>query len=223
MSKLVKIYYIPGMISLFIIPFLFVYLSKPAVIKSKEKYLDIRLPTQYIPDMTQEEYMETYNTIEKPFIPIKGWNYKKIIVSKNIDSATFKTYLSELKEMQKRNIKNTGIQFIFQKETTYNDFISIYNIMIKAKQEFFGFEPITNSLYVLHIYTKPIDEKTEPCLLCDDLIIHEDNSQRNYIREIFFSLKKLPKGSYLLIGAFTVLCFISFLYWKQAYIKKENK
>ncbi|KGT08580.1 hypothetical protein NV63_14180 [Elizabethkingia anophelis] len=67
MSKLVKIYYIPGMISLFIIPFLFVYLSKPAVIKSKEKYLDIRLPTQYIPDMTQEEYMETYNTIEKPF------------------------------------------------------------------------------------------------------------------------------------------------------------
>ncbi|MCL1636590.1 hypothetical protein [Elizabethkingia bruuniana] len=173
--------------------------------------------------MTQKEYMEAYNTIENPFIPIKGWNYKKIIVSKNIDSATFKTYLSELKEIQKKNIKNTGIQFIFQKETTYNDFISIYNIMIKAKQEFFGFEPITNSFYVLHIYREPINEQTEPCLLCDDLIIHEDNSQRNYIREIFFSLKKLPKVSYLLLGAFTVLCFISFLYWKQAYIKKENK
>lgn len=59
----------------------FVYLSKPAVLRSKEKALDIRLPTQYIPDMTQEEYMKAYNTTENLIYLLKD-GIIKIIVSK---------------------------------------------------------------------------------------------------------------------------------------------
>ena len=93
--------------------------------------------------------------------------------------------------------------------------------MIKAKQEFFGFEPITNSLYVLHIYTKPIDEKTEPCLLCDDLIIHEDNSQRNYIREIFFSLKNYQRSLIFLLELLQFYALFHFYIGNKHISKRE--
>ena len=129
------------------------YLSKPAVLKSKEKYLDIRLLFPIYSRYDAKEYMETYNTIEKTFEkPIKGWNYKKNHSFKKIliQQRSKHIYIRAERNTEEKK-KNTGIQFIFQKETTYNDFISIYNIMIKAKQEFFGFEPITNSLFMYYI------------------------------------------------------------------------
>ena len=71
----------------------------------------------------------------------------------------------------------------------------------------------------MYIYTKPIDEKTEPCLLCNDLIKHEDDSQRNYIREIFFSLKNYQR-SLIFLELLQYYALFHFIL-KQTYIKKR--
>ncbi|MGH1516074.1 hypothetical protein [Chryseobacterium sp. JK1] len=120
-----KIYYFPGLISAVIIPILFWYYGNQKFEDINVSVIDIGLPAK--------ERKGTKNTFAS-FEPARNWNYKKIKIDPGTAREHSKLYVSELKNLQKRNEKESGIEFILDKNNSYGDFVSVLNDLAIAKQ-----------------------------------------------------------------------------------------
>lgn len=122
-----KIFYVPGLISALLIPILFWYYGSQRV-HPQYTVMDLGLPAKH-------KYNDTFdNTFES----YRNWNYKKIVVKPNTALQNQKYYVSELKKLQARNEKETGIEFVIGDKNNYQDFIALMDAMKLADQETFG-------------------------------------------------------------------------------------
>lgn len=145
--KLRKIYYVPGLISAILIPLLFWFYGNRKLQEPLPNVINFGIPQRYNPKDTSFQlgaFMQ------------RNWNYKKIVVQPNTARKNSKYYISELKKLQARNDKNSGIEFIIGNKNSYDDFISLLNDMEIAKQEHYGIDmDKTGHFFTVHIYKDP--------------------------------------------------------------------
>jgi hypothetical protein len=204
-TKLRKIYYVPGLISAIIIPLVFWYLGNRELQKPIPNVMDLGLPAKYNPELPINEQ----NTLEG----IRNWDYQKIYVKPNSAKANSKYYVSELKKLNARNEKETGIEFILNDENSYGDFISILNDFHITKQERYGVDlEKTGHLFALVDYKNP-NRKGEECLLCNDVIVEfvQESDYYEGFKKFQYQLSELPKQAFYLIFSFLLFLQISVL------------
>jgi hypothetical protein len=145
MPTLKKIYHVPGLISAVLIPLLFWYYASQRV-HTPYTVLDLGLPSKH----------RFNDSIDNTFESYRNWNYKKIIVKPNNALKKQKYYISELKKLQKKNEKETGIEFVINDKNNLQDFIALMNAMALAKQETFGVDVgNTGHFFAIHFYKDP--------------------------------------------------------------------
>ncbi len=146
MKTMKKIYYVPGLISALLIPLLFWYYGNQRV-HPQYSVIDLGLPAKVKKGMENQ-----LNTFE----PYRKWKYKKITVKPNTALQNQPYYVSELKKLQARNEKETGIEFVINDDNTYQDFIALIDAMKLAKQDTYGVDvEKTNHFFAVHEYKDP--------------------------------------------------------------------
>ncbi|MFY7815162.1 MAG: hypothetical protein ACOVRK_08220 [Chryseobacterium taeanense] len=141
-----RIYYVPGLISALLIPVLFWYYGSQRI-HAPYTVLDLGLPAKIRAGATDS--LETFEHY-------RNWNYKKIVVQPNTALQNRAYYVSELKKLQERNEKETGIEFVIGDKNNYQDFIALIDAMKLAKQETYGVDvEKTNHFFAVHIYKDP--------------------------------------------------------------------
>jgi hypothetical protein len=187
-----KIFYVPGLISALLIPVLFWFYGSQ---RTHEPYTvtDIGLPAKI------KKGMENYNVTFEPF---RNWNYKKIIVHPNTALQNQQYYVSELKKLQARNEKETGIEFVIGDKNNYQDFIALIDAMKLAKQEAYGVDmEKTNHFFAVHMYKDP-NEKTNPG--CGGVVgggYYKEQASLNLIKPETF-INHVSKQSFYIIFGF---------------------
>ncbi|SMP23569.1 hypothetical protein [Chryseobacterium profundimaris] len=208
-----KIYYYPGLISALLIPVLFWYYINPYIDNTKYNVVDIGIPAKLREDKSNDLYS---------FESVRNWDYKKIKVDPSKAKENSKFYVSEIKALQKRNKKNTGIEFILENNNTYGDFVSLLNDMAIAKQETYALDlEITGHVFAIVNYKSPTTEGEEiDCLLCHDKIytfVEVKPDFKQYYLSIFQNLSKLPNGAYYIFFGFLLFLNISMLSIKEKF------
>ena len=199
-----KIYYVPGLISAILIPLLFWFYGSQ---KLKE-------PTPNVMDFGLSKKLEPNEKITgMDFEYYRNWNYKKIVVQPNTARKNSNYYVSEIKKLQKRNQKNTGIEFIIGNDNSYDDLISILNDFEKAKQYQFGLDlDKTGHLFAVHIYEDPNAKKIDTFSICGGVIFeHYEPTLFEKITYQFSEFGKLPKPAYYIIFGYLILLNVSIL------------
>jgi len=215
-----KIYYFPGLISALLIPVLFWYYIHPYIDKTVYNVVDIGLPAKLRKD--------NYNQ-NATFEPLRNWNYKKIAVPPNEAKNNSDFFVSEIKAMQKRNEKNSGIEFILSDKNTYADLISILNDMHISKNDMYAIDTEkTGNIFAVHYYVEPTKEKESEYLLCNDLIYEVEEPTfmdkflafNQHFQTVFENGSQLPKGAYYILFAFLLFLNISMLSIKERFLLK---
>ncbi|HCR77403.1 MAG TPA: hypothetical protein DIW37_13560 [Chryseobacterium sp.] len=194
-----KIYYFPGLISALLIPVLFWYYGSQ---RTHEQYtvMDLGLPAKL-----KKGKENSLNTFE----PYRKWNYKKIVVKPNTALQNQPYYVSELKKLQARNEKETGIEFVIGDKNNYQDFIALIDAMKMAKQESYGVDvEKTNHFFAVHMYKDP--KAVEREAICGGVVggeHHEKKIALNFFNPETF-INHVPQQSYYIIFAF--LLFLNF-------------
>lgn len=209
-----KIYYYPGLISALIVPVLFWYYINPYIDNTAYNIVDFGLPAKF-----HDDKEPGFGSFE----PLRNWDYKKIKVDPSKAKENSKFYISEIKALQKRNEKDTGVEFILDHNNTYGDFVSLLNDMAIAKQETYALDlEKTGHLFATVNYIDPKAEKSEEmdCLLCHDVIYNFVDVKPNfkqYYLSIFQNLSNLTKGAYYIIFGFLLFLNISMLSIKERF------
>ena len=210
-----KIYYFPGLISALIIPVLFWYYGNQKFEEINVSVIDIGLPAK-----EREGDKNTFASFE----PYRNWNYRKVKVAPGAAEQNSKLYVSELKNLQKKNEKESGIEFILGQNNTYGDFVSVLNDHHIAMQEQYTVDlEKTGHIFTVYSYVDPNAQPLEyECLLCNDTIdwgpaetvnIFE-STRYGKIFNLFTTVSK--ETSYLIFG-FLIFLNISMLSIKERF------
>ena len=198
-----RIYYVPGLISAILIPLIFWFYGSQ---KLKE-------PTPNVMDFGLSKKLEPNEKITgMDFEYYRNWNYKKIVVQPNTARKNSNYYVSEIKKLQKRNQKETGIEFIIGDNNSYDDFISILNDFEKSKQKQFGLDlDKTGHIFAVHIYKN--SNKNEINYYGGDVVYYElpDDYYLKGFQKFQYQLSHLPKNTFYLIFGYLILLNISIL------------
>ena len=212
-SNLTKKYYVPGLMSALINPLLFWFYGNRELQRPIPNVMNLGLPAKYNPNFPLDKQIS--------FESFRNWNYKKIQIDPNTAKENSKLYVSENKNLQNRNEKNSGIEFILDENNSYNDFVSILNDLAIAKHEIYGLDlDKTGHVFALVDYQDSGAKKEEvECLLCNDVIVnYVDN--RSVFERVFFSQifekysalsATLTKESLYLLFGFLILLNVSIL------------
>jgi hypothetical protein len=194
-------YYLPGLISAVLIPVLLWYYGSQRI-QPQYTVMDLGLPSK-----------ETYNP-GNTFEPYRNWNYKKILVKPNTALQNQQYYVSELKKLQTRNKKETGIEFIIDDHNNYQDFISLINTMHLAQQETYAIDvEKTGHFFAVHFYKDPDKNYS----YCGGTIGGDHYERKDYIN---FSdpeniVKNLPNPAFYMLFGFLFLINISMFSIKE--------
>lgn len=203
-----KIFYVPGLISALLIPILFWYYGSQRV-HPQYTIMDLGLPAKH-------KYNDTF---DNTFEPYRNWNYKKIVVKPNTALQNQKYYVSELKKLQARNEKETGIEFVIGDKNNYQDFVALMNAMELADQESFGIDvEKTNHFFAVHFYKDPnrIEKASDVIGGC---IVYMDDFKEatlNLIKPETY-INHVPNQTYYIIFGFLFLINISMLSIKERF------
>lgn len=201
-----RIYYIPGLISALLIPVLFWYYGSQ---RTHEPYtvMDLGLPAK-----AKKGTENSLNTFE----PYRKWNYKKIIVQPNMALQNQQYYVSELKKLQARNEKETGIEFVIGDKNNYQDFIALIDAMKLAKQEAYGVDvEKTNHFFAVHTYKDPNAVERE--YICGGVVggeYDEEKTALNFLKPETF-INHVPQQTYYIIFGFLLFLNISMFSIKE--------
>ncbi|MPS66005.1 MAG: hypothetical protein DI622_02220 [Chryseobacterium sp.] len=203
-----KIFYIPGLISALLIPILFWYYGNQKFEEINLSVIDLGLPAKLKSDKSNLNYT---------FESARNWDYKKIIINPNQAKENSKLYVSEVKLLQKRNEKNTGIEFILDKNNTYGDLVSLLNDMELSSQYSYCLDlEKTGHFFVPIVYNDPnIRELKYNYFTCGGVIREE--YRPTYFEKIQQTLTNLPKQTYYIIFGFLLFINISMLSIKERF------
>ena len=164
-TSISKKYYVPGLISAIIIPLIFWYYGNRELQRPIPNIMDLGLPAKYNPNIPLDQQFS--------FETFRNWNYKKIQIEPNSAKGNSRFYVSEIRNLQKRNEKKSGIEFILDDRNSYNDFVSILNDLSIAEHDFYGLDlDQTGHVFALVNYKDSQAKKEEvDCLLCNDVIV----------------------------------------------------
>jgi hypothetical protein len=206
MRKSNKIYYFPGLISALLIPILFWYYASQRVHKPYT-VLDLGIPAKH-----------KYNdSIDNTFESVRNWKYRKIIVKPNEVLQNQHYYISELKKLQQRNQKETGIEFVIDDKNNYQDLITLINTMQLAKQETYGVDVgNTGHFFAVHFYKDPNKiERANGCSTGEHWQYFRYKESYTGFERIKYLLD-LPKPAYFIFG-FLLFMNISMLSIKERF------
>lgn len=203
-----KIYYVPGLISAVLIPILFWYYGNQKFEEINISVIDIGLPAKLKEDKSNDIYS---------FEPIRNWNYKKVKIEPGTAKQNSKLYVSELRKLQKRNEKESGIEFILGQNNTYGDFASVLNDFHIARQDQYVIDlEKTGHIFAVYSYIDPKVQYPEyECLLCNDVIRPE--YKPDFFEKIQMLPTELPKDTYYFIFGFLIFLNISMLSIKERF------
>ncbi|AYN01943.1 hypothetical protein [Chryseobacterium sp. 3008163] len=209
-----KIYYVPGLISALLIPVLFWYYGNQKLNEPIPNVMDLGLPAKYNPNIPLKEQ---YSTFEQ----VRDWDYQKIIVEPNSAKNNSKFYVSKIKELQKRNEKETGIEFILDDNNTYGDFASLLNDMAIAKHDWYGLDlNKTGHLFATVNYQDPDIKEMDYVSICGGVVyayVDESDYFKGYTK-FKFQLSQLPKEAFYLIFGFLIFLNISMFSIKERFL-----
>jgi hypothetical protein len=203
-----KIYYFPGLISAVLIPVLFWYYGNRKFEDINLSVIDIGLPAK-----EREGIKNTFANFES----VRNWTYKKIKIAPGTAKENSKLYVSELKNLRKRNEKESGIEFILDQNNSYGDFVSVLNDLAIAKQEQYAVDlEKTGHIFAVYNYIDPKMQFPEyECLLCNDVIRPE--YKPDFFEKIQLLLTELPKDIYYFIFGFLIFLNISMFSIKERF------
>ncbi|OCA76039.1 hypothetical protein BBI01_04910 [Chryseobacterium artocarpi] len=211
-----RVYYFPGLISALVVPVLLWHFGNRKIEEITTSVIDFRLPAQLKKDNSN------YNdTLE----PLRSWNFKKIEVPAGKAKENSDAYVSEVKALQQRNEKHTGLEFILGEENTYGDFVSILNDMHISRHDEYGLDlEKTGNLNVPVTYLNPL---VESCGLCGDVIeviddgpLHSVSSyESSSFDNIQDFLSQLTKEAYFLFLGFLILSYFSLISFRERFSK----
>jgi len=191
-----------------LIPILFWYYGNQKFEDINVSVMDIGLPAK-----EREGDKNTFASFE----PYRSWDYRKIKVVPGTAEQNSKLYISELKNLQKRNEKKSGIEFILDQKNSYGDFISVLNDLAIAQQEQYAVDlEKTGHIFTVYNYITPNVQAPEyECLLCYDVIRPE--YKPDFFEKIQLFLTKLPKDTYYFIFGFLIFLNICMLSIKERF------
>ncbi|HBV15153.1 hypothetical protein [Chryseobacterium carnipullorum] len=134
-----------------------------------------------------------------------------------------KLYVAEIKNLQKRNEKNSGIEFILDDNNTYNDLIALFNDIELAGQIAYTLDvEKTWHFFVPHHYIDPniqiLDVSSFP--QCGTGLFNDYHPSNPWLKgfQTFESqLIQLPKQSFYIIFGFLFLLNISMFSIKERF------
>lgn len=154
--------------------------------------------------------------LDNTFEPYRNWNYKKIIIQPNTALKNRDFYVSELKELQAKNEKRTGIEFVIENQNTYQDFIALIDAMILSKQEAYGVDmEKTGHFFALHFYKDPNKTERGYDVIGDEYHYNHKPTYQGF--EKINYLLELPKQAYYIIFAFLLFLNLSMLSIKERF------
>jgi hypothetical protein len=208
-----KIYYFPGLISAVLIPLLFWYYGNRKFNEVNFNVIDIWLPAK-----AKEGEKRSFLSFE----PYRNWNYKKIKVTPNTAKENTKLYVAEIKNLQKRNEKNSGIEFILNDRNTYNDLVALLNDTELAGQFNYTLDvEKTWHFFVIHHYTDPNIQVLDASSFtrCGTGLFdhYNPNPWLKGFQTFESRLTQLPRQSFYIIFGFLFLLNISMLGIKERF------
>lgn len=192
-----RIYYVPGIISLILIPLVLWSYGTKYMEENDFRVIGYHsLPKDYFKEYPEENYKI-------------GYNYNEIVVPINFSKEIEKEYFNLIKELQENNVDKTGIKFQLCSNHTYGDFMKFQNLMMKTDQGRYSLDLEDDNFYVIHHKTSS-DLAEIPFITCG-LIDYEDRSKFEIMISDFKEfIQNIPKFFYpILIGYFIlVICAI---------------
>jgi len=155
------------------------------------------------------------------FEPIRNWNYQKIIVKPETAKQNSNLYVSEIKKLQNRNEKYSGIEFVLNQDNSYGDFASLLNDMAIAKHETYALDlEKTGHIFATVNYKDPNAKEDEyECLLCNDTITDGGEYYKpSFIENFQRNIILLPKQAFYIIFGYLILLNISMFNIKERFI-----
>lgn len=188
-----KIYYVPGIFSLLVIPIVFWYYGTEYIKENDFRVISFNMPPK--------DYSKRPEFVEI----LKDLKFKSIIVPPNFSDKTENHFFNLVKELQKNDIDKTGIKFQLTNQNTYADLVKLLNIMEKTGQGRYGLNIEGNSFEIIHI--KKIKEDVMMCGTSSAMVNFENTKSENKFN-LFF--QKLPNYTFpIIIGYFLlILCAI---------------
>ncbi|MDG4653346.1 hypothetical protein [Chryseobacterium arthrosphaerae] len=205
-----KICYFPGLISALIIPVLFWYYGNKKFEEFNVRVMDIGIPAKIRED------------IQSPisFVPYRNWNYKRIAIAPGTAKQNSELYVTELRNLQKRNEKHTGIEFILNNNNTYGDFVSVMNDMEIAKQYQYEIDlEETGHIFAVHSFIDPTLKDIDMSLMfrCGTLSRFPEEYYFRGFQKFEYQLSHLPQQSFYMIFGFLLFLNISMLSIKERF------
>ncbi|MFD2248557.1 hypothetical protein [Pontibacter ruber] len=205
-GKYRKLYYVPGLTSLILVPLMLVYFGKDEL-----RNLDTRLieVNAWHPDL--EEHF--------PF-PVR--NYKEIILTGNSgqDVPAIKNTQAFIRQMYQETDTVNGIRFIFQDSASYGSFVSLLNFFKQDSIRYFAI--YDNSIWVLK---KPEPKEDTPYLfVCGTPDVYHSYDPYDYMtlsEKIEYHLSPYRSGAAALWPALTILLLLVILSLWQISSKKS--
>jgi len=227
MISLKKIYYVPGLISALLVPFLFWYYVHPHIDPTIYNIIDLPLFAKLKKDKSNINW-----TLE----PFRSLDFEQIKVKRNTAKENSSLYVSKIKQAQKGDKKISGIEFILDENNTYGDFVSLLNDMHIAKQDTYGVDiGKTGHIFVIVNYPDQNSHRENiECLLCYDVIYTDveptfrgrisDFINKKYTETFFENISKLPRGAYYIFFGFLLFLNMSMLSIKEKFqLPKFNR
>lgn len=198
------------MISAVLVPVIFLFFAIPAYKQINVSVLDLGLPAR---ESANYKIPEEYKFPS----PEKGWKYQTIKLPINFSENDEQKYYNLVKELQDKKYDKIGIRFQFNNENTYNDFVKLINLMLKTKQESYGFRSEDNSFYVVKF--KQIEEFKSWCGTNSSMnyIDGDEWNERNKLGNFGYFLSKLPKESFYIIFGYLILIYSAMLKPKMTF------
>ncbi len=213
-----RIYYVSGLISACIIPILFWFYGNRKLKEPISNVMDIGLPAKIHSTNSHEEKDWIYRG---SFEPLRNWDYKKIVVKPNTARQNSDLYVSEIKKLQQRNKKDTGIEFIINDDNTYDDLISLLNDMAISQHERYGLDlDKSGHFFALVNYKDPKKmNRGDDVVYGNDLVIYNYKESDYYegFEKFSYQVSQLPKETFYLIFGFLIFLNISMFSIKESF------